>query len=307
MFSLVTACMNRESHLRRTLPSWLGLPGLGEIVVVDWSTREPFDDLLALDPRVKICRAEGESRWMLAYAVNLGVSRASFDHVVKCDADCLPSADIANYVPTDSVFHAGDWRSGRPEGKACVNGQCVFTRSAFERVNGYSELFRVYGRDDEDFYERLAKSGAARREIATADLDFVPHTQEDRVANQAAPAPGDAVDAFLRGQTPFHEMTNLVISQFMPWGPWFPRAVFHPVRTEGRLEVVRRDAAREIPLAPPLLRQAHAHGLVAVTAQLFKLSPAETGRLDPERCRQMILRHIASKTTPPPTFAAAVA
>jgi hypothetical protein len=44
MRSLVTACMNREHHLRRSLPHWLSLPGLDEIIIVDWSTSEPLDD-----------------------------------------------------------------------------------------------------------------------------------------------------------------------------------------------------------------------------------------------------------------------
>jgi hypothetical protein len=298
MFSLVTTCMNRESHVRQSLPRWLGLPGLAEVVIVDWSTREPFDDLLAMDSRVRICRVEGEPKWRQPYPTNFGVSQAREEIIVKCDADCIPSVRIGGYVPSETVFHAGHWRSGAPLGKACVNGQCVFTRTAFEKVNGFSELFRVYGRDDEDFYERLGAAGLKRYEIAADDLEFLDHSQEDRVANQASPASGDPVDAFLHRQTPFHEMTNLVISRFMPWGPWFSRAAYTPVRSEGRLEIFRRDTAREIPLADALLQQAHAHGLMAVTTRLFKLPPAEAARLDPARCRQLIRQHLATKSTP---------
>lgn len=294
MNSLVTVCMNRESHLRQTLPRWLGLPGLDEVVIVDWSTREPFDDLLALDERVHIHRVEDEPRWVQPCPTNLGVTMAAGDVVLKCDADCLPSSRIFQYKPAGDAFFAGDWRSGRPLGKACVNGQCLFTRAAFEKVNGYSELFRVYGRDDEDFYGRLAQTGLTRREIAAADLDFLDHSEEDRVANQKRPASdGDPVDVFLHRQTAFHEMTNLVVSHFMPWGKWFPRAAFEPVRTEGRLHVWRRDVSREIPLSPALLQQAHAHGIIAVTTQLFKPGPADAARLTPDRCRQLLRQHLA--------------
>jgi hypothetical protein len=298
MFSLVTACMNRESHLRQSLPRWLELPGLAEVVVVDWSTRESIADLAELDPRVRICRVEGESRWMLAYAVNCGVSLTTCEHIVKCDADCIPSARITGYLPADTAFHAGHWRNGALTGKACVNGQCVFTRSAFEKVNGYSELFRVYGRDDEDFYDRLAIAGCSRRDIATADLDFLDHSQADRVVNQIKPVEGDPVDAFLQRQTAFHEMTNVVISHFMPWGPWFTRARYAEINSTGRVTTFRRDTSREIPLSAPLLQQAHAHALVAVTTQLFKLTPAEAARLDPVRCRQLIRQHLTAKSNP---------
>ena len=77
MISLVTACMNREAHLRRSLPEWLRLPGLGEIVVVDWSNERSLEELTALDPRVRVVRVQGEPRWVLSYAYNLGVARAA--------------------------------------------------------------------------------------------------------------------------------------------------------------------------------------------------------------------------------------
>jgi hypothetical protein len=298
MFSLVTTCMNRESHLRQTLPRWLELPGLGEVVIVDWSTRESLADLVELDPRIRLCRVEDETRWMLAYAVNLGVSLTTREHIIKCDADCIPSSRITAYSPSANAFHAGHWRSGAPLGKACVNGQCVFTRSAFEKVNGYSELFRVYGRDDEDFYDRLAAAGCARKEIAATDLGFLDHSQADRVVNQIKPVEGDPVDAFLQRQTAFHEMTNVVISHYLPWGPWFNRAAYTQTGGNDRFATFKRDLSREIPLSAPLLQQAHAHALVAVVTRLFSLPPAEAARLDRARCHQLLRQHLAKKTAP---------
>src|SRR5690606_32489021 len=141
MLSLVTTCMNRDAHLRATLPRWLRIPGIDEIVIVDWSTQGTLADLVSLDPRVRVLRVEGETRWRQPYPTNFGVSQARGPVILKCDADCIPSARIAEYRPTDTEFFAGNWREGRPLGKACVNGQCLFTRAAFERVNGYSELF----------------------------------------------------------------------------------------------------------------------------------------------------------------------
>jgi hypothetical protein len=306
MFSLVTTCMNRESHLRQSLPHWLALPGLAEVVIVDWSTRESIADLVALDPRVRICRVEGEPKWRQPYPTNFGISQATQEIILKCDADCLPSSRIGGYVPTDDTFYAGNWRTGRPLGKACVNGQCLFTRAAFEKVNGYSELFRVYARDDEDLYERLAAAGGSRRDIDPADLDFIEHTHEARVAHQGAPAAAgtDPVEAFLHRQTTFHEMTNVVISHYLPWGRWFSRAVYTPVATDGRFTTFTRDISREIPLSAALLQQAHAHAMVAVVTQLFKLPPAEAARLDPARCRLLIRQHLAVKPTAHPQPAA---
>lgn len=301
MRSLVTACMNRDHHLRRSLPHWLALPGIDEIVIVDWSNRTPLRDLAAIDPRVRVLRVENEARWVLSYAYNFGISRARGDIILKCDADCLPSAKAVAAVPGPAGFHAGHWRQGRQLGKACVNGQCLFTRAQFEAVNGYSELLRVYGRDDEDFYERLVGKGFARLDIPAAEFDFIDHSHEDRVANQGAPGTvlaGDgteSVEAFLHRQTPFHEMSNLVVSHFMPWGIWYPRARYIPLSFDGKSGGFRRDTLREIPLSDALLQQARGHGLVAVVTQLFKLPPAEAARLDHARCLQLLSRHLATR------------
>ena len=66
---------------------------------------------------------------------------------------------VAGYLPDERRFYAGNWRSGAPLGKNCVNGQCIVTRSQFARVNGYSELLRKYAFDDEDLYQRLERCG----------------------------------------------------------------------------------------------------------------------------------------------------
>lgn len=299
MLSLVTTCMNREPHLRATLPRWLGIPGIDEIVIVDWSTGESIADLVTLDPRVRVLRVEGETKWRQPYPTNFGIGQAHGDVILKCDADCIPSHRIADYRPTDTEFFAGHWREGRPLGKACVNGQCLFTRAAWEKVNGFSELFRVYGRDDEDFYARLAAAGCARRDIAAADLEFLNHSQEERVAHQGLPSENeDPVAAFLHRQPAFHEATNLVISHFLPWGPWFSRAPFELLSEHERFAYYRRDHAREIPLSPALLQQARAHATISVVTQLFKIAPAEASRLDLARCHQLIRHHLASRRAP---------
>ncbi len=289
MRSLVSVCMNRESHLRRSLPHWLTLPEIDEIVLVDWSTREPFDDLLTLDPRIRIVRVIDEPRWVLSYPFNLGVREARGDLILKCDADCLPSPTVARLVPAPGHFYAGDWRTGGPTGKTCANGQCVFTKAQWTEVNGYSELIRRYGHDDGDFYDRLVAAGHARREIVPAEFDFVSHDDAARVANHAPPPP-DGIDAFLHSQLHFHEVINVAVSTFMPWGRWYPQSPYDVVSDSGRLLVLRRDVTREIPIAAPLDAIARSQALRIVTARLLKLTPTTLARLDDAACRQHLAR-----------------
>ena len=298
MLSLVATCMNREAHLRRSLPTWLELPGVDEVVIVDWSSRDTFFDLLAVDPRVRIVRVEDEPQWVMPYAVNLAVAQARGNLVLKCDADCLPAPAVTALQPAAGHFLAGDWRSGRPLGKACVNGLCLFTKAQWEQVNGYSELVRRYGRDDVDFYDRLVAAGHARREIPAALIDFLPHDDAERVANYTGPDAAGDVEALLNRQLDFHETINVVVAAFLPWGPGYPQSHYTETAREagGRLLRLRRDVAREIPLSAPLMQIARAHALRAVAARLGRLSPPEVARLDEAGCLRVVARHASVRT-----------
>ena len=41
-FSLLTVCMNREENLLASLKSWIQIPELNEIVIVNWSSDENY-------------------------------------------------------------------------------------------------------------------------------------------------------------------------------------------------------------------------------------------------------------------------
>lgn len=284
MFSLVTACMNRDAHVRRNLPEWLRLPGLAEIVIVDWSNRTPLGELRKIDPRVRVVRIDGEPQWILSYAYNVGIAAARQPIIVKCDADCCPRAEaIAESVPARGFFFAGDWRSGIPVGKPSVNGQCVFTKAQWAAVNGYSEIIRTYGRDDEDFYDRLSAAGHERREIAPVGLDFIEHTHEERTIHQRPPAGGAAEHPFL-AETAFKEIRNYFLAAALPWTPTMPRARFHTVSKVERFTVLRRDRASEIDIPDSVMAAARLKALRHFAARAAKLTEAAVSRLDDRAC-----------------------
>jgi len=287
-FSLVTTCMNREHHLRHSIVEWLKLPFISEIVIVDWSSTTPFFDLLELDPRVRIIRVEDEPRWILSYPYNLGISAASSELIVKCDADCVPSELIASCRPDGECFFAGYWKSGHQAGKPSVNGQCILLRSQFQSVNGYSELIRTYGRDDEDLYDRLQAAGFRRSEIPVDCLTFIEHGEAERLQNQVPMEAPKDLDAYLEQQTSFHEMKNFFIGRCMPWGPWFNRAQYSTIESGARKTIVRRAPLMELPIPGPVLDEARRYSIRYLVGKAFKLPEPVWQRLEDGRCRELI-------------------
>jgi hypothetical protein len=288
MFSLVTACMNREAHLRQSLPRWLHLPQLAEIIVVDWSNRRSLEDLRTIDSRVHVIRVEDEPKWILSYAYNLGIARATQPLIVKCDADCIPRPELAKHFPEPTEFAAGHWRSGTAAGKPSVNGQCVYLKSQFEAVGGYSEVIRTYGRDDEDLYDRLIARGWERREIPPACLDFLEHSHDDRTANQFAEADAPSLEQRIGRDPLYNEMHNCWVARLMPWTAGSRRAIFEPVAAADRLQVVRRDRSREIAIPPAIEIQARVFALRYMAKQVAGLSEAAVNTLDARACLAVI-------------------
>ena len=292
MFSLVTACMNREAHLRRSLQHWLKMSSVREVVVVDWSNPSPLVELADLDSRIRVIRVEGERRWILSYAYNLGVSRASHELILKCDADCLPEKAVEECCPGVDFFFAGHWKSGSAVGKPSVNGQCVVAKRQFEEVNGYSEIIRSYGRDDEDFYDRLISAGFARREIGPDDFAFLPHSDNDRIRSQVEEKPATTIDDFLERNLTFQEMRNFFLGRQMPWGRWFVRASYQCESKGERYEIVRRNQAGEIPVPPALAEAARLFGLRYLIGTLWGLPPTVWEKLEEKACLNLLVEKL---------------
>jgi hypothetical protein len=293
MFSLVTACMNRDAHLRRMLPEWLRLSGLGEIVIVDWSNATPLADLTSYDSRIRVVRVEDEPRWVLSYAYNLGISHARHEVILKCDSDCLPGVGLASLQPDPTSFYAGNWQTGRPVGKASVNGQCLFLHGQFEKINGYSEFIRTYGRDDEDFYDRMKAAGFARREIPPAMLDFLPHGDEERVQNQFKPVEQMDLEAKISRHPAYNEMFNCYLAMCLPWGPQQPRASYEIVQSADRYLKLRRNKDRELLIPVAIGEEARLFSLRYLVGVLAKLPRPTTERLDAVSCLRLLAPRLA--------------
>lgn len=189
--SVVSCSMNRTENLLRALPSWLALPAVSEVVIVDWSSQEPVMAALQAagitDPRVRIVRVDGAPRWVLSQAFNAGFRAARHDTILKLDADIVLSDDFMtrNALPGNAAFVAGNWRTAA-KGQEHVNGFFLVGKSGLARVGGFNEFITTYGWDDDDLYARLQAAGLERRDVAPDTIYHLPHTDEARTGEATA-------------------------------------------------------------------------------------------------------------------------
>jgi len=219
--TLVTCCRDRSANLCLALPTWLALPGIDEIVVVDWTSASPVAaDLLAADltdPRIRVVRVEEEPDWVLSRAFNLGFRLARYDRILKVDADIqLAQEFFESNRLEQGHFCAGNWRLAGP-GQQFVNGFFYIHNADLMRVNGFNEYVTGYGWDDDDLYERLTATGLNRCDVAPGSLYHLVH---DDVARTLPVRAGQTGWDDLRAQRMFAIRTNRFVAGIMPqWGP----------------------------------------------------------------------------------------
>lgn len=189
--SIVTSCMNRNGNLLEAIKTWLKLP-VDEIVVVDWSSNIPVTEtLLGLDdPRIKILRVEGEAKWVLTYAFNVGLRFARYSKILKFDADIEVTRD---FVSKNSFFNSeyvrGNWKFAADVGdedQKFVNGSFGASKETLKEIGYYNEIITTYGWDDSDIYTRLSyDAGCKSKFIERSTILHKNQEKEERLRYQS--------------------------------------------------------------------------------------------------------------------------
>lgn len=154
--------MNREDNLRRALLSWLAIPEIKQIIIIDWSSHESIAEKFheIQDERILYVRVEGEKYWKLTLAFNLGLQYVKYTRLVKLDADIMLKKDFFDaHILRDNFFFRGYNSKARDENERKLNGFLYCYSVDFININGYNEhLHNRYGRDDDDVYLRLMQT-----------------------------------------------------------------------------------------------------------------------------------------------------
>jgi hypothetical protein len=179
--------MDRGQMLQEAVPSWLALPDIDEVVIVDWSSRHPVRRTLApiRDPRVNVVRVEGQRRWIASKSHNLGIRVASGDVLLRLDSDyVLEPTFMQEHALPERAFFAGNWRRARTDNERHLTGALYIRKQDLLGVNGYNERIVTYGYEDDDLFERLEAAGLTRRDIDLDTIQHLPHDDMLRTRNQ---------------------------------------------------------------------------------------------------------------------------
>jgi hypothetical protein len=180
--TIVTTCKNRWEFLKQSLPTWLNR-GFKEIIIVDWSSNieivTNIEQMSIGSNLVTVIRVNGEDIFNGGMARNTGAKHVTSDYVLFIDADMI----VKNWQVTKTIsmvpgrFYHGP-HNIPPFGTSLVR------IDDFRKINGYSELCRSYGWEDNDLYNRLDASGLQRRLYDDRMVEHIDHSDELRIVHR---------------------------------------------------------------------------------------------------------------------------
>lgn len=200
--ALITANKNRFESIDESISSWIQIPEIDKILIVDWSSEDAtiLQQKCILDDRIVVKRVENEPYFNHSKSKNLGVIEANTDIVMIIDSDIKLNKDIIKYCDDmftdDSKYHRGYCNGGW--------GSVIINRESFMKVGGYDERFHGWGHSDDDLYERLINKSALR--LPEIMLSHIDHPEENRV-NQM----------FVKGREESQEYNRNIVKQFGYW------------------------------------------------------------------------------------------
>lgn len=182
--SIIAAVMNRDDRVKPALENWLAVLGVDEIMLVDWSSKNPVQPV----DGVRVVRVENEPKWHLAAAYNLAATLASGDRLMKLDIDYRLRPDFLNRtLMRTGQFRHGDWSICENVDDKHLSGFMLIQKADFWAAGGYNEAITGYGHDDTELYARLRKSGLEGVSITKLNgIEHIPHDNASRFGNQPA-------------------------------------------------------------------------------------------------------------------------
>lgn len=182
MLTLITTCKNRLAHLRQTLPA-MRRQSFSDVIVVDYGCEQGTSRWVAdAHEGVRCIRVDDDPRFSLARARNIGARAAQTEFLCFVDADVILNDDLGAWLKQHG--RAGAFYLSGARRMPELSGFVICRKADFEKTGGYDEVFRGWGGEDFDFYDRLRLLGLQESTIPATTLTPIPHGDDMRALGQ---------------------------------------------------------------------------------------------------------------------------
>ena len=220
--SIICPCKDRDEPLQTAIHSWLAHEEVVEIIITDWSSKKSLNYLTKISDKIKVITVKGEEYFNMQQPLNLALSVATGDYILKMDTDYIlntyPEFNFFNAVNLgDNSYFCGEYVSN--DGKKnevaeshyvkYLRGILFVKREHLLKVGGYNDNFGdYYGNDDGEVNQRLSLLGLKRKtfneECPFYTMIHMPHKNKRRYENFKAFNENKSEEQAIRNQLSNH-------------------------------------------------------------------------------------------------------
>ena len=227
MISAIISCMNRTDRLIQMLPTWTEVDKIKDIVVLDWSSKDPISEnkeiqkILKNSNKIKIVRVDEQEYFHLGKSNNIAYTFTDQENkiLLKLDVDYMN----INSKWIDSLIYANGYLKkyfivGSYRFYKSSSGFLLVNKAEFAKVKGYNEnLLSAWGWDDVDLHQRLTNlypNDPTHKKIEFFNIkDYIyhiPHDDDLRVENYPIKIKSDFLN---KSEADKHENKNWVFKK----------------------------------------------------------------------------------------------
>ena len=176
--TLVTASMNRNDSLVKSINNNSQLNNVEETIIIDWSSEEKIIKRFPKNKNFKIYRVDNEIDWWLTRAYNFGFSFVKTDYILKLDAESILDKSKFNSQDIEKfdliIFFQNT--------KEYDVGNFLVKTDVIKKINGFNEYIFGWGWDDHDLLNRVYKIVPESRVLKLhSSLIKIPHQDSQRI------------------------------------------------------------------------------------------------------------------------------
>jgi len=165
--SFCTTCMNRIEHLQRTLPQNFkdnaDYPNI-EFVILDYNSTDGLEQWMKKNftkwqEKVVYYKTLQPQNYARSHSRNMAFRLATGDILCNLDADNFAGKNFAGFINQIFSSNCEVYLAAQKDNLQDIGGKICFKKSDFENIRGYDEEIINFGFEDNDFKNRLTKSG----------------------------------------------------------------------------------------------------------------------------------------------------
>lgn len=226
LVSFCIPCMNRTYDLKKVMPYLIKAAKTSppvEVVIIDYNSKDDLEEYIRsvkqenLDFLLTYRKYTGRDTYHMAHARNLSVLTASGEYIVIFSADLYPND---GFIPTVRRLIAETGAGWLYTGLVYL-GVIVCKKAEFVAAGGYDERFELYGPEDKDLNERLARRKVKSARYPEELIGIFRTTDKEKTKNYRLKMNKREMSGLMRQHYLQNKQDQVTVAnQGLEWGEW---------------------------------------------------------------------------------------